>query len=99
MKVYLDDMRTPDIKEGWDVIVRDAENAMLLLDLGIVTEISLDHDLGGEVTGYDVARHIEEMVFNEDLYFEPPRIYVHSANPVGRDNIKQAIASIENSKS
>jgi hypothetical protein len=50
--------------------------------------ISLDHDLGGTTivesgdgTGYEVAKWI-----NENLDYKP-KIYVHSLNPIGRDNI------------
>ena len=48
MKVYLDDIRP--CPEGW-VLARNYEEAIKLLRPGKVTEISLDHDLGMEVTG------------------------------------------------
>ena len=91
MKVYLDDMRiTP---EGWSKCV-SAEMAIFLLKQGFVKEISLDHDLGAGVkTGYDVAKWIEKEVITNS--FIAPKIYVHSANPVGRKNIENCIKSIQ----
>jgi hypothetical protein len=91
MKIYLDDERTPK-SEGWN-IVRDAETAIKLLKSGVVTEISLDHDLGTELTGYDVATAIEELVFFKKI--KCPKWNVHSANPVGQKNITLAMKRAE----
>ena len=52
-------------------------------------EISFDHDLGTERTGYDVAKKMEELVITGSI--EMPDCYIHSANPVGRKRIQQAI--------
>jgi hypothetical protein len=91
MNVYLDDCRKePD---GW-VRVYWPQEAIELLKTGKVKEISLDHDLGNDEigTGYDVVKWIEEQVV---LYgFTPPKIYIHSANPVGRLRMQQGIDSI-----
>ena len=71
MKIYLDDERpTP---KGWHRVYWP-EEAIVLLQQGTVTEISLDHDLGDDAhgTGYDVVLWIEEavatQVFNHRLY-------------------------------
>ena len=48
MRVYLDDLRPAP--EGW-VRVFWPEEAITLLKTGLVTEISLDHDLGSEHGG------------------------------------------------
>lgn len=71
------------------------EQAIALLQDGDVTEISLDHDLGDDAhgTGYDVIAWIEEAVVTRG--FKPPRITIHSANPVGRDRMLRGIAAIE----
>ncbi len=52
--------------------------------------VSLDHDLGGTQlaksgpgTGFEVARWLAN---NEDR--QPPQIWLHSLNPVGRMNMK-----------
>lgn len=92
MKVFLDDLRTePD---GW-VRVFWPDQAIALLESGLVTDISLDHDLGDDQrgTGYDVLLWIEEAVHLRD--FVPPRMQVHSANTSARLRMQAAIASID----
>jgi hypothetical protein len=58
------------------------DEVIALLETGWVEELSLDHDLGDDSrgTGYDVILWIEEAVALRG--FVPPRIIVHSANPV-----------------
>lgn len=93
MRVYVDDIRVPERGE-WDAIVRNFDAALALLKTGKVTYISLDHDLGQDsLTGYDLAKWIETEVFI-DPGFKCPDIVVHSANPVGRNNIIQCMGSI-----
>ena len=92
MKVYLDDERkTP---EGW-YRVYEPSQAIALLESGLVTHISLDHDLGddkGIGTGYDVVLWIEENVVMND--FVPPIITIHSANPPAKKRMEQGIVQI-----
>jgi len=91
MKVYLDDIRP--CPEGW-VLARSYEEAVELLKTGLVTEISLDHDLGeyypGVVarSGYNVACWIEEAVYAGLI--SCPGMYCHS----GARMIEQAIEAI-----
>lgn len=96
MKVWLDDLR--DAPPGW-VRVTTPEAAIELLRTGEITEISLDHDLGlldgdRERTGYDVLIWLEREVAEARWVFHLPEIGVHSANPVGRKRMEQAIAAI-----
>ena len=76
MKLYLDD----EIKNpvGW-IRVFWPDEAIAWLKTEMVTEISLDHDLGddGRGTGYDVILWIENEVMTN--YFIPPKIHIHSA--------------------
>ena len=92
MKLYLDDVRHPSYNysdpEDW-TIVRTAEEAMQLLATNEVTEISFDHDLGTELTGYDVATKMEEMVITGQINM--PECFIHSANTPGRKRIQLAI--------
>jgi hypothetical protein len=93
MKLFVDDVREPP-DATWTV-VRSFDEAMQLLPrtTEYVTAVSLDHDLGTEKTGYDVALWLEEMVHVHGMI--PPRLLkVHSANPVGRARIMQAFESI-----
>ena len=96
MKVWLDDMRPAPT--GW-VHVRTPEEVIELLRGGGVEELSLDHDLGLDVgarerTGYDVLVWLEREIALGRWAFPLPAIGVHSANPVGRKRMEQAIASI-----
>lgn len=95
MKIYLDDKRTPDMS-GYDprewTVVRTVVQFIELIAYGHNIEaISFDHDLGEDAqgklleTGYDA---IKQWVY----FFEPDpslvEVRVHSANPVGAENIR-----------
>lgn len=91
MKLYLDDERqTP---EGW-VRAYTAEEAILFLMENDVQEVSLDHDLGTEKTGYDVLLFIEEQFHLHGK--NPPAINIHTANPSARIKMMLAKESLEN---
>jgi hypothetical protein len=98
MKIWLDDLRDPP-DDSWKVArtydeCRDFIMCFVALDDDDSIEcISLDHDLGEEKTGYDVVKLIEELVVGDYNYF-PPKMFIHSANPVGRLNIQRGIAAI-----
>ena len=93
MRIFLDDVRNPLPMHGEVVVVRDAPTAIALVKTGLVTWISFDHDLGTDLTGYDVAKLIEELVYLGEI--RCPQWQVHSANPVGVRNIKSAMRSAE----
>lgn len=60
-----------------------------------IIEMSLDHDLGENTsTGYDFVLWLEEKV-HFGKYNNIPDIKVHSANPVGRKRMNQALDSIK----
>ena len=97
MKMFLDDIREP--KNNYDVIVRNYDEAInSVKQKGIPSFISFDHDLGcdekGNVlkSGYDFAKWLVDMdieniyKFPNDFSFE-----VHSANPIGRNNINSIL--------
>lgn len=93
MKIYLDDLREnpyPDF-----IPIRNAPEAISLVETGEVTHISFDHDLGEPEngSGYDVAVRIEELAYHGKI----GRIewMIHSANPVGRVNIERAMKSAD----
>lgn len=94
--MFLDDERFPPelLKDGRDwVIVRTSEAAMLTIrQLGIPNFISFDHDLGGDDTAMKFLHDFIafSMDFNTDF---PKDYYVHSQNPIGRDNIKSLMDS------
>jgi hypothetical protein len=89
MKIWLDDERS--MPKGYNYHAHTAQEAVDFLAAGGVTAISLDHDLGDEQngTGYEVACFIEDGAFHGTLL--PIVVSIHSANPVGRDRMEQAI--------
>ena len=91
MKIYLDDVR--EAPAGW-IRAFWPDEVIAHLQSGGVTEVSLDHDLGDDTrgTGYNVVLWIEEAVVVNQ--FVPPKIFIHSANPVGRDRMLRGIESI-----
>ncbi len=93
MKVFLDDVR--EAPKGWKRVFWP-QDAIALLMTGSVDEISLDHDLGNDKrgTGYDVITWMEQAVIERGLI--PPKINIHSANPVARRHMEAGIRSIEN---
>lgn len=94
VKLWLDDVRpAPD---GW-LHVATAEEAIAYFARGTVEAASLDHDLGPSDagTGYDVLAWIERAM-NVGAWYGPlPRLFVHSANPVGRKRMDGAIDAIK----
>jgi hypothetical protein len=92
-RVYLDDVRFPhmsfrreDDHVDW-VILRSYEDFVTWIEEnGIPQEVSFDHDLGTEKTGYDAAKYLGELLISENCS-NHPYVRVHSANPVGRENI------------
>jgi hypothetical protein len=92
--LWLDDVRP--MPTGFNVWAINVQEAIMWLKEGNVVEISLDHDLGpkelnGE--GIDVAKYIEEAAFKGEL--KPLKWYVHSANPVGANNMSMALKNAD----
>lgn len=89
-KLYLDDERSlPD--SSWTLAKSSTEAIDLVKAKGMPSVMSLDHDLGEQDTS---------LVFLKWLAFDSkysalacPQYTVHSANPVGRDNILAFLAS------
>jgi len=88
MRIWLDDIRPAP---PGHVHCTTARDACYLISTNKVEFISFDHDLGTPQTGYDVARFIEDAVYNGII--EWPNYSIHSANPVGAKNIRAAMES------
>lgn len=94
MILWLDDIREP-WKHGYPgaAWVKTADDAIALLQTGLVGFASLDHDLSeqaaagapatGEKTGYTVACWLEE----HTEFWPPDGVAVHSLNPAGRERM------------
>ena len=96
-KLYIDDIRVP--KNDGFVVVRSFEEAVEFINkFGIPKYISFDHDLGcdknGKLykTGYDFAKYLIESDLDNIATFPKNFTFnVHSANPVGKENIENLL--------
>ena len=102
--IWLDDIRDP-LQDDWlnfSPIGRDVDVIWVksyygftrwIKKHGLPDGICFDHDLGDNFTGYTLAKAIERYAY----YGLISRIKwnIHSANPVGRNNIKLAMNSAE----
>ena len=86
MKLFVDDLRDPPDDEWTVARTYTAATAFLWAAGSELKEISLDHDLGEEKTGYDFCRLMT------DTKSWPPKVRFHSANPVGRKNMEAEYA-------
>ena len=87
INLYVDDLRK--CPEGW-VLARNIAEAIPYIKSGDVNLLSLDHDLGesnGKLlpTGYDLVKQFCE------YGWEVKEIYLHTANPVGRENMYETL--------
>jgi hypothetical protein len=90
-KLYLDDERFPKLSDDWTIVRNFEKFKKTILDSGLPSGISFDHDLGeNEPTGYDCLKW---MVYEMQYDLRNVDINVHSANPVGRDNIEGLVKS------
>lgn len=89
-KLWIDDIRTPP--QGW-IWAKTSSEAIKLLLTRTFSEISFDHDLGGQDTAYRVACFLEEKAQAGKIGKIAWKI--HSANPVGERNIRMAMESAD----
>lgn len=90
VKVYLDDERQePD---GWIRTFTPAATIKILENCE-VTDLSLDHDLGTNDTGYDVLLWLEEQLHLGNVTL--PNIIIHTANPSARVKMELAVKSMQ----
>lgn len=94
-RMFLDDIRNPP-KGEW-VVVRSYEEATkYIIDNGMPNFVSFDHDLGAteppysipHETGYDFAKWLCEVDMDFGWLPKDFDFKVHSANPVGAQNIE-----------
>jgi hypothetical protein len=96
-KIFLDDLRIPKTT-GWTIARNYEEFKTLIIKYGLPTKISFDHDLGdfeqdNEKTGYSCAKWLVEWCMDNNKPI--PEYNVHSANPVGKENIDSYFKSYE----
>lgn len=85
--LYIDDERTPPddmvlartLLEAKEIVTKE----------GLPSLMSLDHDLGGDETVMQFLHWLSENYYEEG----PPEYFIHSANPVGRQNMDSFLKS------
>lgn len=94
--LFVDDIRdVPEDDENYKwTCARTAWEALVKMELIEFELISLDHDLASfvgnkELTGADIALWLASRKNDGD--YVPPKILIHSANPVGCENMKATI--------
>lgn len=93
-KLFLDDVRNPDWvhphdPDGWTVCRNMDEAVATVNSQGWPRMISFDHDLGHNIpTGHDFAKWLVELDLNTAGMPQDFDFVVHSANPVGAENIR-----------
>ncbi|MGG3691794.1 cyclic-phosphate processing receiver domain-containing protein [Heyndrickxia ginsengihumi] len=91
INIFLDDLR--EIPEGF-VGARNILEAIDLMEKNRVHIMSLDHDLGMDdkgnllPTGYDLVKYVCENGLRP-----ADKIYLHTSNPVGRENMYRTLLS------
>ena len=91
--LFVDDERNPKTKApvGYWIVARSADDAKAVIFMcGQPLYISMDHDLGEEKpTGYDFVKWLVDCHMQKPFDF--PEFNYHTANPVGRDNMKSYV--------
>jgi len=88
--LFLDDVRTPKTDRDFIVARSVKEAIQLIRDKGFPSYMSLDHDLGEDVpTGHDFVKWIVTE-YQDDILPEFT-FNVHSANPVGKENMESLL--------
>ena len=92
-KLFLDDERY-SVDDDF-MVIRSCKEAIKYIGInGLPEYISFDHDLGNEDTGYDFTQWLVEYHLSNNIQWNI-NYYVHSQNPIGKNNI---INLIENFK-
>ncbi len=87
MKLYVDDLRSPPL--GW-LLARTVKEALAVLDVGGVEEVSLDYFIGNGEGGnfLPVAYFIAQMPEAR----RPRRVRIHTASDAGASVLSRALA-------
>lgn len=91
-RLFIDDERfPPDDGNSW-VIARSSDEAkQMVLDRGIPSFVSYDHDLGGDDTSIKFIWWLIDLYLDGTIQSFPTDYYVHSQNPVGAKNIRNLL--------
>ena len=90
-QLFLDDLRqAPD--SSWIVARTYGEAVDIVIERGFPNMVSFDHDLGDDQpTGKDFANFLINTDLDDNSMPDNFQYLVHSANPVGAENIRSVI--------
>ena len=89
LNLYIDDIRNPPNLTEW-IVVRSSEQAInYVKENGMPNFASFDHDLGGDDTSMVFLKWLIDYDMDNKGQIIPSDFSwtIHSANPVGKDNI------------
>jgi len=89
-KMFLDDIRQPP-SDDWMVCRSSNEAIQYVEKHGMPDFISFDHDLGGNDTAMVFLHYYIDKLWNGTD--PPPQYNIHSANPIGSNNIDSFMKS------
>ena len=107
MKIYLDDIRVPEMtypqSSEW-ILIRTPEELItcFVRNSHSITHISFDHDLScfdadnNETTGYDTLKILCEIMMDSGINPEDFTFLWHSQNPVGKENMRMYWENFKN---
>ena len=94
-KLFIDDERFPVTNDF--VIVRTSTEAKAFVEkFGCPNFISFDHDLGGDDTSMVFIKWLIERDLDDKIIPSDFDYYIHSQNPIGRQNIDGLLRSYLN---
>jgi hypothetical protein len=99
-KLFLDDIRDfgwvyPNENPDEWIVCRSYDQAVaIVMEQGWPSAVSFDHDLGdGSPSGYDFAKWLVDLDLTSGDMPDGFVFQIHSANPVGRENIQGLMGS------
>ena len=94
-KLFIDDERFPVTNDF--VIARNSADAIAYVEkFGCPNFISFDHDLGGDDTAMVFVKWLIEKDLDYQVIPSDFDYYIHSQNPIGRQNIDGLLRSYLN---
>ena len=94
MKLYLDEGRPTE--ENFHRVYNYHELVKFNAEKGLPNFTSFDRNLGEEKTDYYCVKFLVHYYL--DLNFKRPEFYIHSHNPVGKENIEKLLENFNNFK-
>ena len=90
---YISNIVSPFVESDWKVCRTSSDAISCVIEHGIPEFISFDHDLGEEDTVMVFLKKWT-VLFPLNKF---PDYYIHSSNPVGKENIESFVRSFNNS--